>query len=235
MLTSAAVLEDSDEEEGSADRVHLPLCETKATETWRDVDVNPELDEDQKGDSGGRVPLPLYISATLLGESSGGRCPLPPREVKATGNCRGGDVNQELQDYRCHILQLPDWKKEFVVRTDASDSGVGAVLLQEVDGMLKPITYISKKLLPRETRYSTIEKECLAIVWAVERFQVYLYGREFVLQTDHQPLTFMDKARLTNSRVMRWALTLQPFRFRLESIPGKDNVGADFLSRVDPG
>ena len=133
------------------------------------------------------------------------------------------------------ILQLPDWKKEFVVRTDASDSGVGAVLLQEVDGMLKPITYISKKLLPRETRYSTIEKECLAIVWAVERFQVYLYGREFVLQTDHQPLTFMDKARLTNSRVMRWALTLQPFRFRLESIPGKDNVGADFLSRVDPG
>ena len=144
-------------------------------------------------------------------------------------------MNQELEDYRCHILQLPDWKKEFVVRTDASDSGVGAVLLQEVDGMLKPITYISKKLLPRETRYSTIEKEWLAIVWAVERFQVYLYGREFVLQTDHQPLTFMDKARLTNSRVMRWALTLQPFRFRLESISGKDNVGADFLSRVYSG
>ena len=93
------------------------------------------------------------------------------------------------------------------------------------------MAYISRKLLPREIRYSTIEKECLGIVWAIDKFQVYLYGREFTLQNDHKPLSFMDKAKLTNARVMRWALALQPFRFRLEAIPGRENVGADFMSR----
>ena len=131
------------------------------------------------------------------------------------------------------VLQLADWEKVFVVRTDASERGVGAVLLQEHDGILLPVSYISRKLLDREVRYSAIEKECLGIVWAVERFQPYLYGKEFVLQTDHKPLTYMQKAKLTNSRVMRWALALQPFRFRMEAIKGQDNVGADWLSRAD--
>ena len=57
------------------------------------------------------------------------------------------------------ILQLPDWNKPFVVRSDASDVGIAAVLLQEDDNILKPVAYISRKLLPREIRYSTIEKE----------------------------------------------------------------------------
>ena len=129
------------------------------------------------------------------------------------------------------ILQLPDWNKPFVVRSDASDIGIGAVLLQEDDNILKPVAYISRKLLPREIRYPTIEKECLGIVWAIDKFQVYLYGREFTLQNDHKPLSFMDKAKLTNARVMRRAVALQPFRFTLEAIPGRENVGADFMSR----
>ena len=129
------------------------------------------------------------------------------------------------------IFQLPDWNKPFVVRSDASDIGIGAVLLQEDENILKPVSYISRKLLPREIRYSTIEKECLGIVWAIDKFQAYLYGREFTLQNDHKPLSFMDKAKLTNARVMRWALALQPFRFKLEAIPGRENVGADFMSR----
>ena len=118
-----------------------------------------------------------------------------------------------------------------MVRSDASDVGIGAVLLQEDDNILKSVAYISRKLLPRKIRYSTIEKECLGIVWAIDKFQVYLYGREFTLQNDHKPLSFMDNAKLTNARVMRWALALQPFRFRLEAIPGRENVGADFMSR----
>ena len=132
------------------------------------------------------------------------------------------------------VLQLPDWDKTFIVRTDASNRGLGAVLLQDVEGEPRPVAYISRKLLKREENYSAIEKECLGIVWAVERFQPYLYGREFVLQTDHKPLTYMDKAKLTNARVMRWALALQPFRYRLQSIRGRDNVGADLLSRTAP-
>ena len=95
-----------------------------------------------------------------------------------------------------------------------------------------PVAYASRKLLPREQNYSTIERECLAIVWALQKFEVYLCGQHFVIQTDHQPLVYMNKAKVINKRIMRWALQLQEFRFRLESIPGKLNFGPDFLSRV---
>jgi phospholipid-translocating ATPase len=91
-----------------------------------------------------------------------------------------------------------------------------------------------RKLLPRERNYSTIERECLAIVWGIKKFHMYLSGRLFELQTDHQPLTYIQKAKLTNKRIMGWAMTLQEYRFRVVSIPGKDNFGSDFLSRV-PG
>jgi hypothetical protein len=131
------------------------------------------------------------------------------------------------------ILRIPDVRKPFVLRTDASNNGLGAVLLQEYEDKLFPVSYASRKLLEREKNYSTMEKECLAIVWAVKKYMPYLYGTEFTLQTDHQPLTYIDRAKFENSRVMRWALYLQNFRFRAESIKGKDNVGADFMSRLD--
>ena len=130
------------------------------------------------------------------------------------------------------ILCLPDVDRKFIVRTDASSTGVGAVLLQEHDGEKQPIAYVSRKLLPREQAYSTIERECLALVWGIGKFQVYLEGTDFVLETDHQPLLYLNRAKCINSRVMRWALSLQPFRFRIEAIRGSDNVGADFLSRM---
>ena len=91
--------------------------------------------------------------------------------------------------------------------------------------------YASRKLQAREGQYATTEKECLALVWAVQKFQRYLYGREFVLETDHKPLTFLHQAKMTNSRVMRWALVMQQYRFRIQAIPGKENIGADLLSR----
>ena len=130
------------------------------------------------------------------------------------------------------ILHLPDLNRNFVLRTDASDIGVGAVLLQMHDEEKFPVAYASRKLLPREKAYSTIEKECLAIVWAVRKFEPYLYGRAFVLETDHQPLTYMQTAKVANGRIMRWALALQPYRFRIEAIKGSENVGADLLSRL---
>ena len=68
------------------------------------------------------------------------------------------------------VLHLPDYSKTFYLRTDASDFGLGAVLLQDYDSVKMPVAYASRKLLDRETRYATIEKECLEIVWAVEKF-----------------------------------------------------------------
>ena len=130
------------------------------------------------------------------------------------------------------VLRLPDGDKEFILRTDASDVGIGAVLLQSHPHGMCPVAYLSHKLMKAEKNYAVIERECLAIVWAIEKLQTYLYRRSFVLQTDHRPLLYMDKAKMLNARVMRWALALQPYRYRMESIPGSDNVGADYLSRV---
>ena len=91
------------------------------------------------------------------------------------------------------ILRLPDFDRPFILRCDASSVGLGSLLLQEFDDGLHPLAYASKKLLPRECNYSTIERECLAIVWGIKKFHLYLSGRSFILQTDHMPLTFYSK------------------------------------------
>ncbi|MES9884799.1 MAG: ribonuclease H family protein [Sedimenticola sp.] len=130
------------------------------------------------------------------------------------------------------IIKLPELEKPFILRTDASDIGLGAVLLQNQDWTTLPISYASKKLLPSERNYSVVERECLAVVWGMEKFHKYLFGSEFIPQTDQQPLTYLNKAKVVNSRLMRWALSLQPYRMPIRAIRGVDNVGADYLSRT---
>ncbi|XP_063847238.1 uncharacterized protein LOC135092552 [Scylla paramamosain] len=129
------------------------------------------------------------------------------------------------------ILQLPDPTKPFVHRTDASCEGLGAVLLQEKDGDIFPVAYHSRKLKPAEKNYSTVERELLAVVDGIKKFYFYLYGDEFVLQTDHMPLESLRTSKNANSRIMRWALYLQQFQMRVQYIRGRDNVGADVLTR----
>ena len=129
------------------------------------------------------------------------------------------------------ILRLPETDKEFVLRTDASDVGIGAVLMQAHEGILFPICFASRKLLSRERLYPIVERECLALSWAVKKFAYFLYGRRFTLQTDHFPLAYLSQARMKNSRVMRWALALQSHNFHVEVIKGSENFGADYLSR----
>ena len=139
-------------------------------------------------------------------------------------------LKQHLTSYP--VLKLPDMSKPYILRTDASDIGVGAVLMQEHDNELFPVAFASKKLSKRERAYSTMERECLALVWAVQKFQLYLYGKAFVLQTDHQPLVYLNRAKLSNSRIMRWALFLQSYSIHIEAIKGSLNVGADYMSRI---
>lgn len=130
------------------------------------------------------------------------------------------------------ILKLPNLKESFILQTNASDRGLGAVLLQCEGDQKLPVAYASRKLEDSESVYATVEKECLAIVWAIQKFQKYLYEQEFVLETDHSPLVYLNKSKVTNARLMCWALSLQPYRFRIEAIKEKDNVGADYLSRL---
>lgn len=131
------------------------------------------------------------------------------------------------------VLHMPDPNKPFVLRTDASELGVGAVLLQEGDEGLHPISFASKKLIPAEKNYSTIEKECLAMVWGIRRFEPYLYGRHFTLMTDHQPLQYLQQTRPHSGRLARWAMQLQSYEFTVQTVKGVENVDADFWSRVE--
>ncbi|GFS00790.1 transposon Tf2-12 polyprotein [Elysia marginata] len=130
------------------------------------------------------------------------------------------------------ILIIPDVEEQFVVRSDASDTGIGAVLLQERNQYLMPCRYASRRLGPGDCNYSTIERECLAIIFAVRQFSKFLTFRTFVLQTDHKPLSFLKAGAPKNSRLMRWALSLQEYSFHIVPIPGNKNVQADALSRL---
>ncbi|GFN86685.1 Pol polyprotein [Plakobranchus ocellatus] len=95
------------------------------------------------------------------------------------------------------VLIIPDVNAPFVVQTDASDYGIGAVLLQMRSGKLMPCRFASRKLLPREQNYSTIERETLAIVYAVSAFYKFLVFRHFELQCDHRPISFLKKGKFS--------------------------------------
>lgn len=130
------------------------------------------------------------------------------------------------------ILQYPDMNKPFVLTTDASEVAIGAVLSQGPIGSDKPIAYASRTLTDTEKRYSTIERELLAIVWATKHFRPYLYGHKFDIYTDHRPLVWLYQLKEPNSKLTRWRLRLQEYDFNVIFKNGKQNVTADALSRI---
>lgn len=129
-------------------------------------------------------------------------------------------------------LQLPDLNREFVIQTDASDLGLGAILLQEHGGALRPIAFASRSLTPAERNYSVTEKECLAIVFALRKFDYYIDGVAFVIETDHMALTWLRRLNEPSGRLARWALLLQRYDFTVRYRKGKNNAAADALSRA---
>lgn len=114
---------------------------------------------------------------------------------------------------------------------DASPEGIGAILTQEqVDGTLKPVYYASRALTKQEKKYCQTEREALAVVWGCERFHLYLFGIEFTILTDHDPLTIIYSPKGKPSpRILRWGLRLQSYSFSIKHIPGSTNP-ADMLS-----
>lgn len=144
---------------------------------------------------------------------------------------------KQLKSLLCSspILYSPDLGREFVLQTDASDRGVGAVLSQKMsDGEEHPIAFYSRKLLSREERYSTVEKECLAVKFGIQVFRVCLLGRPFQIQTDHRSLVWLNRLKESNTRLARWSLALQPYQFMVTYRPGSANNNVDALSRVEP-
>ncbi|GBN81723.1 Retrovirus-related Pol polyprotein from transposon 17.6 [Araneus ventricosus] len=131
------------------------------------------------------------------------------------------------------ILSQADFTKPFVLRIDASNYALGAVLLQGPDMEELPTEYARRLLNSAERSYSTTEREALAVVWALNKFRGYIEGYKITVASDHQPLKWLMKLKSPSGRVARWSLQLQSFNLNLEYIPGKSNVVADMLSRLD--
>lgn len=109
----------------------------------------------------------------------------------------------------CPVLNAPCFDKPFVLQVDASQVGAGAVLLQQdVGGVLKPVCFFSKKFNRHQGNYSVIEKEALALIWAIQHFEIYVGGASpLVVYTDHNPLTFLRSLSTPNQRLVRWSLS----------------------------
>lgn len=124
----------------------------------------------------------------------------------------------------------------FRLQTDASDRGIAGILYQiNEEGNHNVIGLVSRCLSPAEIKYTTTEKELLAIVYSIEKFRVYLIGIHFEIVTDHQCLTFVQSASFRGGRIARWILLLQQYSFSVVYCRGVDNVVADFFSRNPRG
>lgn len=126
----------------------------------------------------------------------------------------------------------PNFKQEFIVTVDASIFACGAVLSQIIDKEDRPIAYISRSFTKGELNKPIIEKELLAIHFAITNFRPYLYGTHFTVYSDHRPLVYLYSLKDPSSKLTRIRLELEEYSFDVIHIKGKDNVVANALSRI---
>ncbi|XP_054281224.1 uncharacterized protein LOC128998894 [Macrosteles quadrilineatus] len=129
------------------------------------------------------------------------------------------------------ILACPDLSQPFVLQVDASNYGLGAALTQSVNDREVVVAYASRLLSEAEQNYTTTEKECLALVWAVRKFKAYLEGYHFIAITDHVALKWLLKLSEPSGCLARWVMELQQFDFEIRYRKGTSNRVADALSR----
>lgn len=129
------------------------------------------------------------------------------------------------------VLACPDFEKPFTLQTDASDLGLGVALTQNLQGGDHIIAYASRTLTPAERNFSVTERECLAIVWGVEKMRPYLEGYRFTVLTDHQSLRWLHSIKSPTGRLARWSIFLQQYDFEIKYRKGALNRVADALSR----
>lgn len=129
------------------------------------------------------------------------------------------------------ILSSPDFTKPFTIQCDASDTGLGGVLTQELDGDERAVAFASRSLTKTERNYSVTERECLAVVFAIDKFRPYIEGTHFTVITDHHSLLWLHRMKDPVGKLARWSVKLQQFSFDLVHRKGKFNVVPDALSR----
>lgn len=148
------------------------------------------------------------------------------------------EANNAFQSLKSQLIQSPvlaspDFSKKFYIQADASNKSIGSVLIQkDEDGFDRPIAYASRNLRGAELNYCVTEKECLAVVFAVEKFRQYVEGYEFEVVTDHSALLWLFKQQNLTGRLARWVMKLQQFDFELKHVKGKHNIVPDAISRI---
>ena len=140
------------------------------------------------------------------------------------------DVKEKIRS--CPKLFFIDDNAPVFLHTDASDYGIGAYLFQVLDGSEQPIAFMSKTLSTEEIKWSTIEKECYAIVVALRKFEYLIRDKHFTLRTDHANLTYVNDP--PSPKVRRWKIAIQEYDFDLDFIEGEKNIVADAFSRLLP-
>ena len=140
----------------------------------------------------------------------------------------------ELKDRLCsaEVLRRPNPDLPYILTTDWSQKGMGAVLSQiSTEGKEHPVCYASRTCNPAEKNYGSCEGECLAVVWATQHFREYLFGTPFTLVTDHEPLKWLMQTNKTTGKLARWSLLLQEYDIQVIHKRGVLNTNADCLSR----
>lgn len=130
------------------------------------------------------------------------------------------------------VLATPDFKKPFTVHCDASGFGLGGMLSQNIEGHDHPIAFVSRTLNKAERNYSATEREALAVLYAVEKFEPYLGLQKFKVVTDHASLKWFSNLQSPTGRLARWFCRLSQYNFEIEHRKGTDNVVPDALSRL---
>jgi len=130
------------------------------------------------------------------------------------------------------MIQYPNFEEEFYISTDASSRAIGAELFQiDKEGNHKTLGFISRTLQAAEKNYYTTELELLAAVYACKKFRNYILGYPTKILTDHQALVFLKQCKLLNARLTRWSIAIQEYNLEVIHVPGKENIGADTLTR----
>jgi transposase len=130
------------------------------------------------------------------------------------------------------VLHCPDFSQPFEIQSDASNVGLGAVLVQHIDGQEKVVAYASRTLTSAERNFSVTEKECLGVLFAVEKFRPYVEGTHFTVITDHSSLKWLRSLKNPTGRLCRWIFRLDQFDFETVHRKGKLMAVADCLSRA---
>ena len=148
----------------------------------------------------------------------------------------GADCQAAFSKLKAHlsdapVLAHPDFSEQFILDTDACDSGIGAVLSQKIGGTERPVAYASKSLTKAERRYCVTRKELYAVVFFVKYFRHFLYGKNFLVRTDHSSLRWLLNFKNPEGQLARWLEVLSSFDMKIEHRPGRLHGNADGLSR----